>query len=83
MKTLTTLVMLVAIALTAQADDRRGDQRERREHHNYILERQSAYMVQGPPTQRLIIGKREIDGYTQRDGSRMWFEGNNVVGVTR
>jgi hypothetical protein len=83
MKTLITIAMLIMVALSAQADDRRGDRRERREHHNYILERQSAYMVQGPPTHRLIIGKRQIDGYRQRDGSRIWFEGNNVIGVTR
>ena len=32
---------------------------------------------------RLIIGKRQIDGYRQRDGSRIWLEGNSVIGVTR
>lgn len=77
MKTLLTITMLIAAALSAQADDRRN--RDRKEHHNYILERQQAYQVQGVPTSRLIIGKREIDIY--RDGTM--FEGNNVVGVRR
>jgi hypothetical protein len=81
MKTLMTITTLAALALTAQADDHR--RAEKREHHNYILERQEAYMVQGPPTDRLIIGKREIDGYNQHNGTTIWFEGNHVVGVTR
>jgi hypothetical protein len=73
--------MLVAMALTAQADPRR--ERKRNQHHNYIIERQQSYQVQGPPTDRLIIGKRQIDGYRLPSGGRIWFEGNNVVGVTR
>ena len=64
MKTLIILAMLVAVSFNAQADDhRKREQREKREHHNYILERQQAYQVQGVPTSRLIIGKREIDIY--------------------
>jgi len=59
----------------AHADDRR--RAERKEHHNYIIERQQAYQVQGVPTSRLIIGKREIDIYP----NGLMFEGNNVVGV--
>lgn len=83
MKKLLTLTMFVALAIaTAQADDRR-DRHESRESHNYILERQQIGVVQGVPTSRLIIGTRKIDGYTQRDGSKVWFEGNHVVGVTR
>jgi hypothetical protein len=82
MKTLLTITMLIVAAVTAQADDRRERDRNH-EHHNYIIERQQAYMVQGPPTDRLIIGSREIDGYRQRDGTRVWFEGNNVVGISR
>jgi hypothetical protein len=73
----------VLILLTfelAQAEPRK---KEKREHHDYIIERQQSYQVQGPPIDRLIIGKRQIDGYRQRDGSRIWFEGNSVVGVTR
>jgi hypothetical protein len=59
-------------------DDRKRDRRhERRESHNYILERQQAYQVQGTPTSRLIIGKREIDVYS----NGVMFEKNNVVGV--
>ena len=77
-----TALLIVALTLsTVQADDRR-DRREKSETHDYIIERQQAYMVQGVPTSRLIIGRRQIDGYTQRDGSKVWFEGNNVVGVT-
>jgi len=59
------------------ADDRRRERAERRESHNYIIERQQAYQVQGVPTQRLIIGRRQIDIY--RNG--LMFERNNVVGV--
>src|SRR5262245_53612074 len=71
-------VAVVALALwagaTAQAEDRR--RREHREHHNYIIERQEAGAVQGVPTSRLIIGRREIDIYP----NGLMFEGNNVVG---
>jgi len=72
-----TITMLVAIAMTAQADDRR--RAEKRESHNYIIERQQAYQVQGVPTSRLIIGKREIDIYP----NGLMFEGNQVVGVRK
>ena len=64
----------MAIA-TAQADDHRRS--EKREHHNYIIERQQAYQVQGVPTSRLIIGKRELDIYP----NGLIFEKNNIVGV--
>jgi hypothetical protein len=82
MKTLLTLAMLVAMAIgLAQAEPRDRDRKDN--HHNYIIERQQAYQVQGPPTSRLIIGKRQIDGYRLHNGGRIWFEGNNVVGITR
>jgi hypothetical protein len=78
MKTLITVAMLVAVSFTAQADERRKhEQRENRKSHNYIIERQQAYQVQGVPTSRLIIGKREIDIYP----NGLMFEGNHVVGV--
>jgi hypothetical protein len=78
---MTTLAAL--IAMTAQADDHeRNRNRERCESHNYIIERQEAYQVQGVPTSRLVIGTREIDGYNQHNGTTIWFEGNHVVGVT-
>jgi hypothetical protein len=72
-----TVVLLAAalIALTAHADDRR--RAEKRESHNYIIRRQQAYSVQGTPSSRLIIGKRQIDIY--RNG--LMFEGDNVVGI--
>ena len=79
MKTLITAILLV-VAITAQADDRRKhEQREKHEHHNYILERQQAYQVQGVRTSRLIIGKREIDIYP----NGMMFEKNNHVGIKK
>ena len=68
-----TIVMAVLIAVTlgmAQAEPLHRNQ-------NYILRRQQAYQVQGVPTSRLIIGKREIDIY--RNG--LMFEKDNVVGV--
>ena len=79
MKMLLTVAM-VCTAITAQADDRRQhEQRDNRESHNYIIERQQAYQVQGVPTSRLIIGKREIDIYP----NGLMFEGNQVVGVRK
>ena len=61
---LITIAMLIMMALWAQADDRRDRARQNnREHHDYIIERQQAGAVQGPPTDRLIIGKRGTDGY--------------------
>ena len=77
MKTFPPILALALVAITAQADDQHKQRAERQESHNYIIERQQAYQVQGVPTSRLIIGKREIDVY--RDGTM--FEGNNVVGV--
>jgi len=73
------LVILSAImALPAFAGDReKHDRSHRREHHNYIIERQEAYEVQGTPSDRIIIGRREIDVYP--DGSM--YEGNALVGV--
>jgi hypothetical protein len=74
----TALLILVVAAPTAQA----GETRQKRHHHrsdnrNYILRRQEAYQVQGVPTSRLIIGRREIDVYP----NGMMFEGDNLVGV--
>lgn len=74
MKTAAIAVLLCAAAI-AQADDRDRDHRER--NHNYIIERQEAYQVEGVPTSRIIVGRREIDVY--RNG--MMFEGNHLVGV--
>src|SRR5262245_3200341 len=70
----------LALALVATADagdNSKGRRHERRESHNYIIERQEAGAVQGVPTSRLIIGRREIDVYS----NGLMFEGNNVVGV--
>jgi len=76
MKTLLLTVTLLAIALTAHADDRR-DRCERHELHNYIIERQQIGAVQGVPTSRMIIGRREVDIYP----NGLMFEGNSVVGI--
>ena len=83
MRLLTLALLMVATAATAQADDR--DRCERRhENHNYIIERQQAGLVQGVPTTRRIIGRREIDGYRlPNNGGHIWFEGDHVVGITR
>jgi len=72
---LRTVLLIVALLATAQADDKH--ERERKEHHNYIIERQELGLVQGVPTSRLIIGKREVDIY--RDGKM--FEKDNLVGI--
>jgi hypothetical protein len=73
-KILLTMTAITMIASTEQAEPRH---RNRSRSHNYIIERQEAYQVQGVPTSRLIIGKREIDVY--RNG--MMFEGDYLVGV--
>ena len=69
------LSVLAASIAQAQADDRRSDRSSK--NRNYLLRRQQAYQVQGVPTDRLIIGKRELDIYP----NGLIFEKNNVVGV--
>ena len=80
-KLLTLTVLALLVALSVQADDRKrqktNDRSHSRESHNYIIERQQAYQVQGVPTSRLIIGKREVDIYP----NGLMFEKNNLVGV--
>jgi hypothetical protein len=67
-----TLLLIAAPVSTALSEPR-----WRSHKRNYILRRQQAYQVQGVPTSRLIIGKREIDIY--RNG--LMFEGDQVVGI--
>ena len=62
---------------TIMADDHDRDRHDEHESHNYIIERQTSGQVEGVPTSRRIIGKREIDIYS----NGLMFEGNNVVGV--
>jgi hypothetical protein len=73
MKTLVTTVLILLTLRMAQAEPRQSKER----NHNYILRRQEAGLVQGVPTSRLIIGKREIDIYP----NGLMFEGDHVVGV--
>jgi hypothetical protein len=75
MKTLTTAVLILLMLGMAQAEPRQSKER----NHNYILRRQEAGLVQGVPTMRRIIGKREIDIYP----NGLMFEKDNVVGVSR
>ena len=74
MKKLLVMVVLGILVVEAQAEPRH---RNRSRSHNYIIERQEAYQVQGTPTSRLIIGKREIDIYP----NGLMFEKDNIVGV--
>ena len=48
---------LVALGVTARADDRRHCSPTREKNKNYILPRQQVYIGIGVPTSRLIIGK--------------------------
>jgi len=73
------VAVMMVFAITAFADDRNCKREHKREMHNYIIERQQAYQVQGVPTSRIIVGKREIDVYP----NGLMFEGNHVVGVKR
>jgi hypothetical protein len=60
------VIMFIVYCLAVNADGAEPKKKAQRDR-NYILRRQSAYQVQGPPVRRLIIGKREVDIY--RDGS--------------
>jgi hypothetical protein len=77
MRLITIALLIIATLATAHADDRKRHESKRHDSHNYIIERQQAGLVQGPPTSRLIIGKREIDIYP----NGLMFEGDHVVGV--
>jgi hypothetical protein len=58
----TVLLALLLVCPRAAGDEPKPKTEPRRPHpHNYILERQEAYLVRGVPVQRMIIGKREID----------------------
>jgi hypothetical protein len=79
-KRLLTTMMLIAIAIGLVQAEPRGD---RRDNRNYIIRRQQAGLVQGPPTGRIIIGKRVIDIYRGPNGTKLLFEGDNLVGIKR
>ena len=77
MRIIATAVLILMTLEMAQAEPRK--KREKREHHNYIIERQQAGQVSGVPILRRIRGSREIDIY--RDGSM--YEKNNFVGYDK
>jgi hypothetical protein len=80
MKLLTTALLILLTLGMVQAEPREKHEKcEKHESHNYIIERQEAGLVQGVPTMRRIIGKREIDIYS--DGSM--YEKNNFVGFNK
>lgn len=78
--TIAVILLTLWTLVAARADDR--DQDRDRDNHDYIIERQEDYMVQGPPTDRIINGSRQLDGYRQPDGSTVWFDKSHVEGVT-
>jgi hypothetical protein len=82
MRTNTTIVVILLTlwAMVAAFADDDHDQQDR--DRDYIIERQQDYLVEGPPTDRIINGSRELDGYRQRDGSVIWYDRLNVAGVT-
>jgi hypothetical protein len=67
---------LIMLATTAWAGDNRKHERS---SADYILRRQESGAVEGTPSVRRIIGKREIDVY--RNG--LMFEKDSVVGVAK
>jgi hypothetical protein len=69
-----TPVRMLAATLHVRAGD--NNDRDRDNDHNYIIERQQAYQVEGVPTSRIIDGDREIDIYS----NGQMFEGNQLVG---
>lgn len=74
MRMTTVILLLLCIVSTVLGEPR---QRHRSDNRNYILRRQQAYQVQGVPTSRIIIGKRQIDIYP----NGQMFEGDNLVGI--
>ena len=70
-------VCIFAVAKAKGDDNSRS--RFRRHEPNWIIERQLNYQVQGVPTSRIIVGKREIDIYP----NGLMFEKGNVVGVKK
>lgn len=76
MKMIIAFLLTVCSASMASAEPRNRETR-REPMHNYILERQQIGAVQGVPTSRLIIGRREIDIYP----NGLMFEKNSVVGI--
>ncbi len=73
------LIVLAMVIQMAQADDRREHGVRKVEHHDWIIERQTSGQVEGTPSVRRIVGKREIDVYS----NGLMFEKGNVVGVTK
>jgi len=67
------LILTAATIATASAEPRKARHSDNR---NYILRRQQAGLIQGPPTSRIYIGKRQIDVYS----NGAMFEKDNLVG---
>jgi hypothetical protein len=82
-KRLLTTMMLIAMAIGMAQAEPRQDRHHKGANPNYIIRRQQAYQVQGVPTQRLIIGRRQIDIYRAPNGGRLMFEGDNLIGITK
>jgi hypothetical protein len=68
-------VLLVCASALADDHDKQRSEDRRRSEPNWIIERQLTYEVQGVPTSRRIIGKREFDVY--RTGE-VFEKGNRV-----
>ena len=60
MSKLLQLTLAIATIATANAEPRK---RRHKPEPNWIIERQTTYQIQGVPTSRRIIGKREFDIY--------------------
>jgi hypothetical protein len=76
------IILLFVLGLIALAKADEHDQDRDKQTHDWVIERQEDYMVQGPPTDRIINGRRELDGYRQPDGSTVWFDRDRVTGIT-
>ena len=71
MKLFTTALLIIRFSPWCKLNrSQRHEKCKRHEWHNYIIERQEAGLVQGVPTMRRIIGKREIDIYSDGSMSR-------------
>jgi len=78
------LLIAGAVSIAGQDEKRCGGAhthgiQPRSSDHNWIIERQEAYQIQGTPSARIISGGREIDVYS----NGLMFEGGVVVGVKR
>ena len=79
--TIAVILMTLWVLVAARADDQDQD-RDRNQDRDYAIERNELGLTEGPVTDRILNGSHEVDGYRQSDGTVIWYDRLNVVGVT-